>query len=97
MQLRISEVPEVWRCHRTNWRDDATIAVVESYTSAPIAKAAFRTSLVAPRSFVQMPRTIDRQLFTHAGTYLDEQKTESALARANFPKEFKPACNARDY
>ncbi|KAJ5426674.1 hypothetical protein N7465_001744 [Penicillium sp. CMV-2018d] len=53
-------------------------------------------ALVAPQSFVQMPRTIDRQLFTHAGTYLDAQKTESALAKANFPKEFKTACNARD-
>ncbi|KAJ5522259.1 hypothetical protein N7527_006374 [Penicillium freii] len=61
------------------------------------ARSAFSIgALVAPQSFVQMPRTIDRQLFTHAGTYLDAQKTESALAKANFPKEFKPACNARD-
>ncbi|KAJ5977041.1 hypothetical protein N7501_000383 [Penicillium viridicatum] len=61
------------------------------------ARSAFAIgTLVAPRSFVNMPRTIDRQLFTHTGTYLDAQKTEAALARANFPKEFKPACNARD-
>ncbi|KAJ5400824.1 hypothetical protein N7465_011313 [Penicillium sp. CMV-2018d] len=61
------------------------------------ARSAFAIgTLVAPRSFVDMPRTIDRQLFTHTGTYLDAHKTEAALARANFPKEFKPACNARD-
>ncbi|KAJ5517285.1 hypothetical protein N7527_008845 [Penicillium freii] len=52
--------------------------------------------IIASKSFLDMPRTIDRQLFTHSGKHLDNQDDEAALAEANFPKEFKPIVNARD-
>lgn len=38
--------------------------------------------IVASKSFVEMPRTIDRQLFTHSGKYLEGQHSESKRAEA---------------
>lgn len=61
------------------------------------ARSAFTVgTLVAPKSFVEMPRAVDRQLFTHSGTYLDTQKDEAALTKTSFQEEFRPARNARD-
>ncbi|KAJ5955958.1 hypothetical protein N7501_010237 [Penicillium viridicatum] len=61
------------------------------------ARSAFTVgTIVPPKSFVEMPRTIDRQLFAHTGKYLETQKDEATLAETSFPKGFKPACNARD-
>lgn len=61
------------------------------------ARSAFTIgTIVATKTFVDMPRTIDRQLFTHSGMYPESRNEEATRAEANFPKEFRPAGNARD-
>ncbi|CAI7608258.1 unnamed protein product [Penicillium palitans] len=61
------------------------------------ARSAFTIgTIVATKTFVYMPRTIDRQLFTHSGMYPESRNEEATRAEANFPKEFRPVGNARD-
>lgn len=61
------------------------------------ARSAFTIgTIVATKTFVDMPRTIDRQLFTHSGMYPESRNEEATRAEANFPKESRPAGNARD-
>ena len=58
---------------------------VRTTKNVKAARSAFTVrTIIASKSFVDMPRTIDRQLFTHSGKHLDNP----ALAEANFPKEF---------
>lgn len=74
-----------------------TVLLDKKDKSIKAARSTFTVgTIVAPKSFVEMPRTIDRQLFTHTRKYLETQKDEATLAETSFPKEFKPACNARD-
>ncbi|CAI7606516.1 unnamed protein product [Penicillium viridicatum] len=74
-----------------------TVLLDKKDKSIKPARSAFTVgTIVAPKSFVEMPLTIDRQLFTHTGKYLETQKDEATLAETSFSKEFKPACNARN-
>ncbi|KUM56974.1 hypothetical protein ACN42_g10223 [Penicillium freii] len=74
-----------------------TVLLDKKDKSIKAARSAFTVgTIVAPKLFVEMPITIDRQLFTHTGKYLETQKDEATLAETSFSKEFKPACNARN-
>lgn len=73
------------------------IQTVRTTKNVKAARSAFTVgTIIASKSFADMPRTIDCQLFTHSGKHLDNQDDEAALAEANFPKEFKPIVNGWD-